>query len=79
MFCNTIFLGVGSEMGVEGRGVRGGRGSIQVSPFWATKHCNTGSILIRTQNFQIKLFDIAVTLKYGQGHQKWYEQVKLSE
>ena len=34
---------------------------------------------IRTQNFQLKQLDIDVTLKYGQSHQKWYEQVKLSE
>ena len=34
---------------------------------------------IRTQNFHLKLFDTAVTLKYGQGHWKWYEQVKLNE
>ena len=25
------------------------------------------------------MFDIAVTLKYGHGHWKWYEQAKLSE
>ena len=29
--------------------------------------------------FQLKLFDIAVTLKYDQSHSKLYEQVKLSE
>ena len=34
---------------------------------------------IRTQNVQLKLVDTAVTLKYGQGHWKWYEQVKLNE
>ena len=34
---------------------------------------------IRTQDFQLKLIDIAVNLKYGQDHRKWYEQVKLSE
>ena len=34
---------------------------------------------MRTQIFQLNLFNIAVTLKYGQGHQKWYEQVKLDE
>ena len=34
---------------------------------------------IRTQNFQLKPFVVAVTMKYGQGHWKWYEQVKLSE
>ena len=27
----------------------------------------------------IKLFDTAVTLKYTQGHWKWYEWVKLNE
>ena len=30
-------------------------------------------------NFRLKLFDITVTLKYGQGNWKWYEQVKLNE
>ena len=25
------------------------------------------------------MFDIAVTLKYDQGHSQWHEQVKLSE
>ena len=30
---------------------------------------------MRTQNFQWKLFDIAVTLKYGQGHWKRHGQV----
>ena len=34
---------------------------------------------MRTQNFQLKLFDIAVTLRYGQGHLKWYKQVMLNE
>ena len=34
---------------------------------------------IRTQNVQLKLFDTAVTLKYGQGHWKCNEQVKLNE
>ena len=34
---------------------------------------------IWTQTFQLKLFDIAMTSKYGQGHWKWYEQVKLNE
>ena len=34
---------------------------------------------IRTQDFQLKLIDIAVNLKYGQDHRKWYEQVKLNE
>ena len=29
--------------------------------------------------FQWKLFDIAVTLKYGQGHWKWYRQVKVKK
>ena len=28
---------------------------------------------------QLKLLDIAVTLKYGQGHWKHYEQLKLRE
>ena len=31
------------------------------------------------RHFQLKLFDTAVTLKYGPGHWKWYEQVKLNE
>ena len=31
------------------------------------------------QNFQLKLFDTAVTLKYNQGHWQWYEWVKLNE
>ena len=31
----------------------------------------------RTIKFQLKLFNIAVTLEYGQGHWKWYEQVTL--
>ena len=30
-------------------------------------------------NFQFKLFDIAVTLKYGQGQQEWHEQGKLNK
>ena len=34
---------------------------------------------MRTQNFKLKLFDIAVTLKYGEDHWKWYAQVKLNE
>ena len=34
---------------------------------------------IWTSNFQLKPFVIAVTLKYGQGHWKWYEQVKVNE
>ena len=34
---------------------------------------------ISTLNFQLKLFDIAVILKYGQSHWKWYEQVKLNK
>ena len=34
---------------------------------------------VRKQNFQLKLFNIAVTLKYAQGHWKCYEQVKLNE
>ena len=29
--------------------------------------------------FQLKLFDIAGTLKYGQAKLKWYEQVQLKE
>ena len=29
--------------------------------------------------FQLKLFDIAVTLKYGQGHYKQYKEIKLNE
>ena len=29
--------------------------------------------------FQLKLYDITVTLKYGQGHWKWYEQATLNE
>ena len=33
---------------------------------------------IRIQNVQLKLFNTAVTLKYGQGHWKWCEQVKLN-
>ena len=32
---------------------------------------------ITTQNCQLKLFDTAVTLKYAQGHWKWYEWVEL--
>ena len=39
----------------------------------------TKSTWMRTQNFQLKLFDIGVTLKKGQGHWKQYEKVKLSE
>ena len=34
---------------------------------------------ITTQTIQLKMFDIAVTLKYGRGHWKCYDQVKLSE
>ena len=34
---------------------------------------------IRTQNFQLNLFDTPVILKYGQGLWKWYEKVKLHE
>ena len=34
---------------------------------------------MRTYNFQLKLFDTAVTLKYNQGHWKWYEWVKLDD
>ena len=33
----------------------------------------------RTQNSQLKLFDTAVTLKYGPGHWNWYEQITLNE
>ena len=29
-------------------------------------------------NFHLKLFDTAVTLKYGQGYWKWHEQVKVN-
>ena len=35
--------------------------------------------LIRTQHFQLKLFNVSATLKYGHGHRKWYEQVKFNE
>ena len=31
---------------------------------------------MRTYNFQLRLFDTAVTLKFNQGHRKWYERVK---
>ena len=34
---------------------------------------------VRAQDFQLKLFDIAVAWKYSQGHGKWNEQVKLNE
>ena len=34
---------------------------------------------LKAQHFQLKVLDIAVTLKYGQGHWKWNEKVKLSE
>ena len=34
---------------------------------------------IGTYNFQLKLFDTAVTLKYNQGHWKWQGWVKLNE
>ena len=34
---------------------------------------------IRTLKFQFKSFDTAVTLKYNQGHWKWYEWIKLSK
>ena len=34
---------------------------------------------MRTSHFQLKLFDTPVTLEYGQGHWKWYKQVKLNE
>ena len=30
-------------------------------------------------DFQFKLFDTAVTLKYNPGHWKWYEWVKLND
>ena len=30
-------------------------------------------------HFQLKLFDAAVTLKYNQGHRKWYEWGNLGE
>ena len=33
----------------------------------------------KNTNFSVKIFDIAVTSKYGRSHWKWYEQVKLSE
>ena len=33
----------------------------------------------RTCNFQLKLFDTAVILKYNLGHWKWYEWVKLNK
>ena len=36
-------------------------------------------IQFQVQNFQLKLFDIAVNLKYDQGNWKWIEQVKLNE
>ena len=29
--------------------------------------------------FQLKPFDTAVTLKYNQGHRKWYEWLKLNK
>ena len=31
------------------------------------------------KKIQLKLFDIAVTFKYYQGHYKWSEEVKLNE
>ena len=34
---------------------------------------------ISTENFELKLFDAVVTLKFNQGHRKWYEWVKLNE
>ena len=34
---------------------------------------------IRKQNFQFKLFNIDVTLKYSEGHWKCHEQGKLNE
>ena len=30
-------------------------------------------------HFELKLFNIAMTLKYVQGHWKWYVQVKLNK
>ena len=33
----------------------------------------------KEQNFQLKPFDIAVTLKCGKGHWRLYEKVKLNE
>ena len=34
---------------------------------------------ISTPNVQIKLFDIAVIVKYGQGHWMWCGKVKLNK
>ena len=34
---------------------------------------------IRPQSFQLKLSNIAVTLKHGQGQWKWYKQVKPND
>lgn len=34
---------------------------------------------ISIKKFHLKLSDTAVTLKYGKGHQKWYEHVNLNE
>ena len=34
---------------------------------------------MRTNDHQLKQFDTAVTLKYGQGYWKWYERVKLNQ
>ena len=33
---------------------------------------------VSTHIFQLKLFGIAVTLKYGQGQWNWYKQAKLN-
>ena len=35
--------------------------------------------VLKKYNFQYKLFDVTVALEKSQGHQKWYEQVKLSK
>ena len=34
---------------------------------------------MKTKNFQLKWFDTAVTMKYSQGHWKWYDWIKLNE
>ena len=34
---------------------------------------------IRTHNFQLKLFDTAVTVERNRGHWKWHKWVKLNE
>ena len=40
-------------------------------------------LLNNPAKFQIKIFSwnfvTALTLKYGEGHWKWYEQIKLNE